>query len=95
MSNYPLKIIHSFNLVNTFYDLFRHICMSPDSPDSHMKRASLFGEQSFLPSTWVFGGSLVVPGVVVENHCLKVSLNLFLVSLFWINPIDENQLTLA
>ena len=30
-SNYPLKIIHSFNLTNTFYDLFRHINMSPDS----------------------------------------------------------------
>ena len=38
MPNYSLKIIHSFNLVNTFYDLFRHICMSPDSPDSHMKQ---------------------------------------------------------
>ena len=37
MSNYPLKIIHLFNLVNTFYKLFRHICMSPDSLDSHMK----------------------------------------------------------
>ena len=36
-SNYPLKIIHSFNLVNTYYDLFRHIYMSPDSLDSHMK----------------------------------------------------------
>ena len=34
MSNYPLKIIHLFNLVNTFYDLFPHIYMSPDS---HMK----------------------------------------------------------
>ena len=37
-SNYPLNIIHSFNLVKTFYDLFHHICMSPDSPDSHMKK---------------------------------------------------------
>ena len=24
-SNYPLNIIHSFNLGNTFYGLFRHI----------------------------------------------------------------------
>ena len=38
MSNYPLKIIHSFDLVNTFYDLFRHIYMSLDSLVSHMKR---------------------------------------------------------
>ena len=36
-SNYPLKIIHFFNLVNTFYDLFRHIYMTLDSQDSHMK----------------------------------------------------------
>ena len=34
MSNYPLKIIHSFNFINPFYDLFCHICMSPDS---HLK----------------------------------------------------------
>ena len=24
---------HSFNLVNTYYDLFCHLYMSPDSPD--------------------------------------------------------------
>ena len=36
-SNYPLKIIHSFN---TFYDLFRHICMLPDSPVPHIKHNS-------------------------------------------------------
>ena len=34
---YPLKIIHLFNLVNTFCDLFRHICMSPDSPATNLK----------------------------------------------------------
>ena len=33
-SNYTVKIIHSFNFANTFYDLFRHIFMSPDF---HMK----------------------------------------------------------
>ena len=33
MSNYPLKIIHFFNFVNTFYDLFRHT----NSPDFNMK----------------------------------------------------------
>ena len=38
MPNYPLKIIHSLYLVNTFYDLFRHIYISPDSLDSHMKQ---------------------------------------------------------
>ena len=38
-SNYPLNIIHSFNLDNTFYYFFCHICMSPDSPVSHMKLA--------------------------------------------------------
>ena len=32
------KIIHSINLVNTFYDFFHHICMSPDSPVFHMKQ---------------------------------------------------------
>ena len=36
-SNYPLKIIHLFNLVNTFYYLFPHISTSPDSLDFHMK----------------------------------------------------------
>ena len=38
----PLKIVHSFNLVNTFYDLFRYIYKSPDSPDSHRKKPILF-----------------------------------------------------
>ena len=31
------KCFGKFNLVNTFYDLFRHICMSPIHRDSHMK----------------------------------------------------------
>ena len=35
--NYPLKIILSSNLVNTFIDLFRHLYMSPDCSVSHMK----------------------------------------------------------
>ena len=35
---YTLKIIHLFNLTKTFYDIFRHIYMSPDS---HMKILSL------------------------------------------------------
>ena len=26
-----------YNLVNPFYDLFLHVCMSPDSPVSHTK----------------------------------------------------------
>ena len=34
-ANYTRKIIHSFNLTNTFYDLLRHRYMSPDS---HMKK---------------------------------------------------------
>ena len=33
-ANYTRKVIYSFNLTNTFYDLFRHIHLSPDS---HMK----------------------------------------------------------
>ena len=37
MSNYPLKIIHSSNLVNPFCGLFRHLYMSPDWPVSNMK----------------------------------------------------------
>ena len=32
-------IIHLFNLVNTFYDLYNHMYMSLDSPDSQMKTA--------------------------------------------------------
>ena len=32
---------HGIYLVNTFYDLFRHICMSPDSPVSHMKSGAI------------------------------------------------------
>ena len=31
------RFFTQFNLVNTFYDLFCHICMSPDSLFSHMK----------------------------------------------------------
>ena len=31
--------IHSFNLVNIFYDLFPHTCMSADSRVSHIKMA--------------------------------------------------------
>ena len=34
-----LKIIHLSNLTNTFYDLFRHICMSTNF---HMKLTSVF-----------------------------------------------------
>ena len=34
MTNYTLKIFHSFYLANTFSDLLRHIYMSSDS---HMK----------------------------------------------------------
>ena len=42
-SNYPHKIIHSFNLVNTFDDLFHHIYMPPDWPVSSVK-LSIFVE---------------------------------------------------
>ena len=37
MSYHPLKIIHSFNLVNTFLTCSVTYAMSPDSRDSHMK----------------------------------------------------------
>ena len=48
-SNYPFKMIHLFNLLNTFYHLFRHIYMSPDSPVSHMKivKESLSGQYCY------------------------------------------------
>ena len=36
------NLISSLYLVNTFYDLFPHICMSPDSPDSHMKVSEVY-----------------------------------------------------
>ena len=34
---FATQISPLLNLVNTFYDLFRHIYVSLDSPDSHMK----------------------------------------------------------
>ena len=37
LSNYPLKIIRSYNLVITFCDLYSHLFMSPDCLVSHMK----------------------------------------------------------
>ena len=42
---FATQISPLLNLVNTFYDLFRQIYMSPDSPDSHMKVTSILIEQ--------------------------------------------------
>ena len=54
----PLKIIHSFNLVDTFYDLFRHTYMSPDCPVSHKK----FNIETLLP--------FLILKVGVVHHCV-------------------------
>ena len=45
------KQLHLFKLANTFYDLFRHIYMSLDSPDSHMKQDYTCWLQSAVPKT--------------------------------------------
>ena len=35
---YTLNITHSFNFAYTFYDMFHHLYMSPDS---HMKKCKI------------------------------------------------------
>ena len=62
MSNYPLKIIHLFIFVNTFYDLFRHT----NSPDFNMKILWLI----FL------GKTATAKGYVKVNIVLSFQLNL-------------------
>ena len=51
-SNYTLKIIYSFNLANTFCDLFSHIYMSLDS---HLKICIHKIGSKFKSFLWNFG----------------------------------------
>ena len=69
-ANYTLKIIHLSNLTNTFYDLFCHKYLSPDS---HMKeytspnhlKSDLQNVQYAIVSAIQMSG-ILIPIVVLE-----------------------------
>ena len=63
-----ILVFHLFNLVNTFYDLFRHKCMSPVSTDSHMKLNKLTMSQV---------GMVGLKGFVAAHVNWKISQNYF------------------